>query len=224
MVEKFVESKRESTPPRKKAAKKTRTPAEIAAAKASKRVDEMEAAAIAVEAAAYESTCSGHAAEQEEDDSAAELDHAHSYPPSTGTSVAPASARNTPAKIARKNTPTTTGSSIYHRENASRHGHRDRDMHFHDDRMGEEDDHHQPSMFRAAAQTDARDFFSNKTTKLGPLFCKLLLVLNFLGVFSLISSFARLGLSRETGLPWVSKRIIKVNPVRNYHRLNLLYF
>ena len=47
---------------------------------------------------------------------------------------------------------------IYHRENVSRHGHRDRDAYFPNDRMGEESDQ-QPSMFRATAQTDARDFF-----------------------------------------------------------------
>ena len=55
---------------RKKAAKKTRTPAERAAAKAAKQVAEMEAVAIAAEAAAYETAGIGHAAEQEEDDSA----------------------------------------------------------------------------------------------------------------------------------------------------------
>jgi hypothetical protein len=47
---------------------------------------------------------------------------------------------------------------IYHRENVSRHGHRDRDAYFPDDMMGEEGDQ-QPCMFRAAAQTDARNFF-----------------------------------------------------------------
>jgi hypothetical protein len=73
-------SKRERTPPRKKAAKKTRTPAERAAARAAKRVDEMEAATIAAEAAAYETAGSGHAAEQEEDDSAAEPGHARPHP------------------------------------------------------------------------------------------------------------------------------------------------
>jgi hypothetical protein len=82
MVEEFVESKRERAPPRKKAAKKTRAPAEIAAARAAKRADEMEAAA-------YETVGSEHAAEQEEDDSAAEPDHARPNPPSTGTSVVP---------------------------------------------------------------------------------------------------------------------------------------
>jgi hypothetical protein len=49
MVEEFVESKQERTPPREKLTKKTRTPAERAATKPAKQVAEMEATAIAAE-------------------------------------------------------------------------------------------------------------------------------------------------------------------------------
>ena len=157
MVEEFVESKRERTPTRKKAAKKIRTPTERAAAKAAKQVAEMEAAAIAAESAAYETTGSGHAAEQEEDDSAAEPDHARPHPPLTGRSLAPSVSEEHASEESQEEYSDSDG-FIYHRENARRHGHRDRDANSPDDRMGEEDNN-QPSMFRAAVQTDARNFF-----------------------------------------------------------------
>ena len=44
---------------------------------------------------------------------------------------------------------------VYHRENASRHGHWDRDAYFPDDVMGDENNN-QPSMFRAAAPTSSK--------------------------------------------------------------------
>ena len=120
-------------------------------------MDEKEAAAIVAEAAAYENAGSGHAAEQEDDDSAAEPNHARPHPPSTGTSVFPSISEEHASEESQEEYSDNDG-FLYHRENDSRHGHQDRDAYFPDDRMGEEGDH-QPSMFRAAAQTDARDFF-----------------------------------------------------------------
>jgi hypothetical protein len=158
MFEEFVESKQEITPPRKKAIKKTRTPAERAAAKAAKQVAEMEAAAIAAEAATYETADNEHAAEQEEDDSEAAHDHARPHPPSTGTSVAPSISEEHTSEESQEEYSDSDG-FVYHRENASRHGHRGRDAYFPDDVMRDKDNN-QPSMFRAAAPSDARDFFN----------------------------------------------------------------
>jgi hypothetical protein len=119
----------------------------------------MEAATIAAEAAAYETAGSGPAPEQEDDDSAAEQDYARPHTLSTGTSVIPSISEEHTSDESQEEYSDSDG-FIYHRENASRHRHRDRDAYFSENRMGEEV-YHQPSMFRAAAQTDARDFFKD---------------------------------------------------------------
>ena len=78
-------------------------------------------------------------------------------PVPTGTSVLPSISAKHASEESQEEYSDNDG-FIYHRENVSRQGHRDRGAYFTDDRMGKGSDQ-QPSMFRAAAQTDARDFF-----------------------------------------------------------------
>ena len=80
--------------------------------------------------------------------------NARLHPSSTGTSVVPSISEEHASEESQEEYSDNNG-FIYHRENVSRHGHWDRDA---NDRMGEEGDQ-QPSMIRAAAQTDARDLF-----------------------------------------------------------------
>ena len=158
MIDDFLESKREKPLPHKKTAKKGRPAAEKAAARTAKQAVMLAEA----EATADEETTSARPEDQEAHNPET-LPHTEDYfgYESAGSKAASSVSKKHSSEDSQEEY--SQDGYLYHRGNANRHGHRDREEYFpeHPDyaeeRPAQLDD--APPLFSEAAQTDAYDFF-----------------------------------------------------------------
>ena len=155
MIEEFLEAKRVTKAPRKKAAKSGRAAAKRAAALAAAQLAAEEAATTEQETLEYAATATARANEQGELDSVDFRTPQHTRGPSPDGSEMPSISEEHDSEESQEDFSGGDG-YVYQRENTSRHGHRERDEYFSEANniMDEE-----PSIFQTATQTNARNFF-----------------------------------------------------------------